>query len=77
MEGQKRRVRYVENKIGKTEASLLTFIFLIPGDTTFTTFTQVSSSMYNALFGITHVITLVHAKMIKLMPLFVVTYGGN
>ena len=44
---------FVENKIYQTKAAFLTSIFLIPGATTFTTFAQVSSSMYAALFGIT------------------------
>ena len=39
--------------MGKTQATFLFFIFLVPGATTFTTFTQVSSSIYAAFFGIT------------------------
>ena len=46
-------VRYIENKIGKTQGTLLKFIFLIPGTTTFNTLFQVSSSMYYAFLGIT------------------------
>ena len=37
----------------QTKATLLTAMFLIPGDTTFTTFVQVYSYMYASLFGIT------------------------
>ena len=47
------RVIYIDNKMGKTQATLLTFIYLIPGDIAFTTFNQVSSSMYATLFEIT------------------------
>ena len=46
-------VIYIENRIGKTQATLLTFIFIIPGATTFTTFTQVSPSMNYDSFVIT------------------------
>ena len=53
LEVQRLRVRYIENKIGKKQATLLTFIFLIPGATAFTTFSQVSSSIYAYLFVIT------------------------
>ena len=62
-------VRYIENKIGKTQALLLTFIFLIPWDTTFTTFDEVSSSMYAALFGITHFPSGNPYLVTKLVPL--------
>ena len=53
LEGQRWIVRYIYDKIGKIQATLITSIFLIPGATTFTTFARVSSSMYAALFGIT------------------------
>ena len=53
LEGQIWIVRYIENKIGKTQATLLTFVFLIQGATNFTTFYQFSPSMYAALLGIT------------------------
>ena len=53
MEGQIWIFRYIENKIGKTQATLITFVFLIPEATTFTYLAQVSSSIYAALFGIT------------------------
>ena len=43
----------MENKLRKTQATLLTFNILIPGDTTFTIFSQVSSSMYADLLEIT------------------------
>ena len=38
---------YIYNKIGKTQAILLTLIFLIPVANTLTTFYQVSSYMYD------------------------------
>ena len=53
LEGKILRVRYVENKIGKTQATLIKTVFIIPGATTFTTFTQFSSFTYAILFGIT------------------------
>ena len=37
----------------KTQATLITFIFLIPGANTFTTLDQISSYMYALLFEIT------------------------
>ena len=46
-------VRYIFNKTDKTQTKLITFIFIIPGSTTFTSFAQVLSSMYADLFGIT------------------------
>ena len=42
-----------DNKIGKTQEKLFTFILIIPGATTFITFYQVTSSMYITLFVIT------------------------
>ena len=42
---------YIENKIGKAQATLFNFTFIILGATTFTTFAQVSSTFYDALFG--------------------------
>ena len=54
LEGQIWIVRYIENKIRKTQATLLILMFIIPGDTSLTNFYQVSSYMYAALFGITH-----------------------
>ena len=47
------KVRYIENKIGKIQATFLTFVFIIPGSAIFTTFFQVSSSMYAGFFVIT------------------------
>ena len=47
------RVRYIDNKIGRTQATLLPLIYLISGDNNFTTFAQVLLSMYADLFGIT------------------------
>ena len=41
LEGHRLIVRYIENEIGKTEATLLTLIFIIPGATTLITFYQV------------------------------------
>ena len=38
--------------MGKIQARFLTLIFMIPGNTTFSTFTQVSSFMYADFFGI-------------------------
>ena len=46
------RVRYTENKAGKTQATLLTLTFLIPGDNNLSTLSQVPSSIYVNLFGI-------------------------
>ena len=69
LEGQRWIVRYIENKIGKTQATLLTFIFLIPGSTTFTNFSQVSSSIYAALFGTTHDPSCNPYIVTKLVPL--------
>ena len=46
-------VRYIENKIGKAPETLLYFTVIIPGATTFTIFAQISSSFYDALFGMT------------------------
>ena len=62
-------VIYIENKIRKTQATLLTFIFLIPGATTFATFAQVSSSVYAALFGITQDLSGNPFLVIKFVPL--------
>ena len=42
LEGKIWIVRYMENKIGKAQATLLNLVFLRPGVTTFTTFAQVS-----------------------------------
>ena len=53
LEGHRCRVTYIEDRIFKTKATLLTFVFLIPGATTLTTFSQVLSPMYYALFVIT------------------------
>ena len=50
LEGHIWIIRYIENKIGKTQATLITLIFLIPGTNTFTKFSQVSSSMYASFF---------------------------
>ena len=68
-EGQRWRVRYIENKIFKTQATLLTLIFLIPGATTFTTFNQVSSSIYSNFFGITQDPSINLYLVTKLVPL--------
>ena len=52
-ERQIREVRYTENKMGKTKAKFFTLVFLLEGATTFTTFSQVLSSMNVAFFGTT------------------------
>ena len=62
-------VRYIENEIGKTQATLITFIFLIPGADTFVTFVQVPSSMYYALFGITQDPSVNPYIVTKFLPL--------
>ena len=46
-------VKYIFNKTDKAQAKLITFVFIIPGSTTFTSFAQVLSSIYADLFGIT------------------------
>ena len=53
LEVQRWIVRYIENKIGKTQATLLTLIFLIPGAATFIDFAKVSLSMNDVFLGIT------------------------
>ena len=68
-------VRYIDNKIVKSQATLLTFIFLIPGATSFTTFSQVYSSMYAALFGITQDSSVNPCIVTKLATL-IVTYSA-
>ena len=52
MKWHKWGVRYIDNKLGKTQETSLTLNILIPGATNLTTFVKVSSSMYAALFGI-------------------------
>ena len=59
--------KYIINILKK--ATLLTSIFLIPGSAYFTTFAQVSSSMYAALFGITQDPSGNPYLVTKLLPL--------
>ena len=63
------RARFIDNKIGKTQEKFLTFIFLIPGATNFTTFIQVSQSMYVSLFGINQESYINMYHVTKLVPL--------
>ena len=69
LEGQIYRVIYIDNKIGKTQATFLTFIFLIPGTNNLTTFPQTSSSMYYSLFEFTQNISGNPYLVTKLVPL--------
>ena len=69
MERQIWRVIYMYNKIGKTQATILTLIFIIPGATTFTTLNQVSSSMYASLFEKTHDHSVHLYLVTKLLPM--------
>ena len=69
MEVHRWTVICIENKIGKTQATLITFIFLIPGAITFTAFAQLSSSMYTDLFGTTQDPSDNPYLVTKLLPL--------
>ena len=62
-------VIYVQNKIDKAQVSFLTLIFIILGSTTFNNFSQASSSMYAAFFGITQDPYLNPCLFTKLVPL--------
>ena len=69
LEWQRWIFRYVENKIGKTQATPLTYILLIPSANTFTTFSQVSSYMHTTLFGIIQDTSDIPYIVTKLLPL--------
>ena len=69
LEGQRCIFIYVENKIEQTKETFLTAMFLIPRATTSTTFSQVLSSMYAALFEITQDISGNQYLVTKFLPL--------
>ena len=70
LEVQRWRVIDIDNKIGKTQATLFNFVFLIQGSITFTTFTQVPPSMYYAVFKITLDDPVNMYLVTNLVPLF-------
>ena len=60
---------YIYNKIRNTQETLLAFIFIISGGTTFTTSSQVSSSIYTSFFGIKQYPSGNMYQLTKLKPL--------